>query len=447
LELLLLAMDIAMLTYALGVLILALPVPLRSVKRWGPKLIADAIAAVILASSSTLILYLGDELLKVTGVDWPSFYAWLSARTAVLGGVFAGLTYAASFVKSTEYSYLSSPLKMAASFLTTSFSALRGLYFLSSFIYVYRDKLTSIGILLYSLPLRVGKGVGSFFIAVSLVMYVGMPLLPAFVSSFENVTVANGLRWNSETIKIRVVDSLGNPVPYPVLNFYSGNSLGKPIGVIVGDEAGYAIVGDGLDALPNNFRFNVSVLFMGYVITPKPGVIKHGDNNVKLTLRSLIYSSAAALLMPWRTEIMYYNISPGLISVDIYTDTGFTAYLATIEDVNVTSVTLDGGALACHFAKRVWAEIPIKDCAFQVPQGEHNITVKYTPSFYPRPSVNEKRITYLNSIFDVITGVLTLCISFLYALVFLPGVYLAMLLAMSAALARVLGGGLKLKLV
>ena len=446
-EILLLAMDIAMLTYVIGVLILALPIPLRTVKRWGPRLIVDAIAAVILASSATLILYLGDELLRIIGADWPSFYAWLSARTAALGGVFAGLSYAASFVKSTEYSYLSSPLKMAASFLATSFSALRGLYLLSSFIYIYRDKLTSIGILLYSLPFRVGKGVGAFFIAASLVMYVGMPLLPAFVSSFENVTVASGFKWNSETIRIQVTDTLGNPVPYPVLNFYSENSLGKPVGVIIGDEAGRAIIGDGLDALPDNFKLNVKVLFMGYIITPSPSVIKHGDSNVKLVLKSLVYSSGAALLIPWGTEIMYYNVTLGRISVDLYTDTGFTAYLTIVTGANVSAIMLDGNTLTCNFTERSWAGILMKDCMFPIPSGEHNITVKYTPSFYAKPSVNEKRITYLSSIFDIITGILTLCISFLYALVFLPGVYLAILLAMSAALARVLGGGLKLKLV
>ena len=445
-NILMLAVDISMLTYVIGVAILALPVPYKGVKKWGPRLIADAIAAVVLASSASLIIFLGNKLLHVIGADWPSFYAWLSGRTAALAGVFAGLSYAATFVKTTDYSYLSSPLKMAASFIATSFSALRAIFMISSFIYLYRSKLTAIGILLYSLPFRIGKGVGAFLIAASLILYVGMPLMPAFVSSFENATIATGFKWNTETVEISVVDRLNDTVPYPVVKFFANPSCaGRAAGVIVGGPQGTLVIGDGLDALPSNFKLYVRVAFMGYNIVPSPDYVSSGKQHVVLRLKSLAYSSGAALLIPWGPETLYYNVSSGRLSIVLYSTSSYSVHVLALSNVNVTLVEVNGEAVNATFEEFAWGGMRIKDAVIPLSGGSDNITVIYTPAPYPHPQVKEHRITYFNSVFDVITSILTLCVSFLYSLVFLPGVYLAILLAMSAALARVLGGGIRIR--
>ncbi len=444
-DLLLVAVDLAMLTYMLGVLILALPIPYRPLKAWGPRLIADALMAAVLASSVTLITSAGDMILGQLGVDWPAFYEWLSGRTAALVSVFASLTYASSLVKSTDYSFLASPLKMAATYLATAFSSLKIIYLLSSFVYVFKDKLAVIGILMYSIPFRLGKGVGSFMIAASIVMYVGFPLMPQFVATFENVSTTQSTQWRSTTIYIQVTDSVGGTIPYPVVNFYLEGDE-EPIGTIIGDSSGELIIGDGLDALPNNFTFTTEVKFMGYVFTPHPNTVSSEDTSVTLTISPLLYSNGVSALLGSGTELVWANVSGFDISADINALRDTELVFVALNDVNAISILVDGDEVNCDWQSRTWYDIAIKECVISVTSGKHNFDVSFIGKDYPRPSVDEKRIMYLESIFDIITGLLTMAVSFLYSLVFLPGVYVAALTSITAAASKVLGGG-RLKLV
>ena len=70
----------------------------------------------------------------------------------------------------------------------------------------------------------------------------------------------------------------------------------------------------------------------------------------------------------------------------------------------------------------------------------HEVVVKHSGADYLGPEVSEKRVMYLESIFSVMTSVLTQAVSFLYTMVVLPGVYLASLIAVTAAASRILGG-------
>lgn len=445
-DLLLIAVDLAMLTYMLGVLILALPIPYRPLKVWGPRLIADALMAAVLASSITLITSAGDMILGQLGVDWPTFYEWLSGRTAALVSVFASLTYASSLVKSTDYSFLASPLNMAAAYLATAFSSLKIIYLLSSFVYIFKDKLALIGILMYSIPFRLGKGVGSFMIAASIIMYVGFPLMPQFVATFESVSASQAAQWHSTTIYMRVTDSVGNPVPYPIVNFYLEGGNEEPIGTIIGDSEGELIIGDGLDALPENFTLITEVKFMGYIFTPHPNTVSSKDTSVTITIYPLLYSNGVSAILGLGTELIGANVSDFDISADINAlrDTGLT--IVALGGVNMSTILIDGAEVECDWQARTWYDITIKECVVSVGPGKHSFNVFFIGRDYPRPSVEEKRIMYLESVFDIITGLLTMAVSFLYSLVFLPGVYVAALTSVTAAASKVLGGG-RLKLV
>jgi len=73
------------------------------------------------------------------------------------------------------------------------------LYFLSKFIQVVWPALLLLGGFLYGLPVRLGRKWGAVLIAVTMVMYVGLPLMPAFVSTMTSTQNAQSLLADMQT--------------------------------------------------------------------------------------------------------------------------------------------------------------------------------------------------------------------------------------------------------
>jgi hypothetical protein len=73
------------------------------------------------------------------------------------------------------------------------------LYFLSKFIQVVWPALLLLGGFLYGLPVRLGRKWGAVLIAVTLVFYIGLPLMPAFVNTMASTQNAQSLLANMQT--------------------------------------------------------------------------------------------------------------------------------------------------------------------------------------------------------------------------------------------------------
>ncbi len=439
------ASDLAMLTYTLGVLILALPVPYRPLKSWGPKLIIDSITAAVLISSITLIISAGDIILNELGIGWDSFYLWLSSLTAGLSTAFLGLTYASTLIRSSSYSFLSAPLGIAASLLTTAFSSVKLIYLLSSFIYSFRDKLGVIGVLLYSLPFRMGKGVGAFLIAASVVMYVGFPLMPAFVNTFQTVTSRTPVHINP-TIKLWVRDVDGNPLPYPILYFYSSSGGSTPVGVILGDERGEVIIGDSLDTLPKNFTLSLMVGFSGYYVRPEPPEVSSSIKEAVLKVVPAIYSNGVTLFLPKGSVLINSSVTNKTIGAFLELPNSGKAVISAVSEATVNQVIVDGERMNCSWMPYTWKSLGLKVSSVNLPEGKVRIKLVFDGAPYPKPSVNEKRLVYLDTVMDIVTALLTTAVSLVYSLIFLPGVYLVILTSITAGLSRALGGS-KVRLI
>ncbi len=440
---LLIAIDLAMLTYALGVLMWTLPIPYRGVKVWGPRLIADAAMAAVLASSVYLIMYAGDYLLRVLGVNWPSFYDWLTELTATLTSVFAGLTYASSLVRSTPYSFISRPLAVAASFFATSFTSLKMIYLLSSFIYVYREKLASLGVVLYALPFRVGKSAGSFLIAASIVMYVGFPLMPSFVSAFQSISNQMNLGLGKE-YRYEVVDLNWNPIPYPIMKFYTDRGREHLVGEVLGDRAGSVVIGGSKDALPRIFHLYTTIGFAGFEFVPTPESVTSNSSFLLLRVPSLLLSAGSAIVIPAKTVIEGWGNHGGEAYVVVKESP--EGGILIVDWGGNASILIDGEAVGCAWSLDNWNSLKLRICNVKVGQGRHNITLSSNKARYDKPRIEEKRLVYLDSVMDVMSSILATSVSYLYITVFLPGAYLGLLTSVSAGLSRALGGG-RLKLI
>jgi len=438
-DLLMIASDLAMLTYMIGVLILALPIPYRPLKSWGPKLLVDSLTAAVLISSITIIISAGDIILNQLGIGWNSFYLWLSSLTAGLSTAFLSLTYASSIIKSSSYSFLSSPLGIIASLITTAFSSVKLIYLLSSFIYSFRDKLSIIGVLLYSLPFRMGKGVGAFLVAASVVMYVGFPLMPAFVNTFQAITLKTPTYINPR-IKLWVRDAEGNPLPYPILYFYSDSGGNTPVGIILGDGRGEAIIGGSVDTLPKNFTLRLIIGFSGYYVEPKPNKINSSLKEVVLKVTPAIYSNGITVFLPKGSTLLSSSVTNKSISAVLNLKDPGRLIISAVSDAYINYISLNGEEVNYSWSNMVWKSLNLKTSSIPLPKGRVRVDLAFSGAPYPKPSVNEKRLIYLDTVMDIITALLTTAVSLVYSLIFLPGVYLVILTSVTAGLSRALGG-------
>ncbi|BDC19357.1 DNA import protein CedA [Acidianus sp. HS-5] len=185
-EMLFLASSLGALTYFLGTLIMGLPVPVYGVKRWGPKLILDGLYVTALVNAYGSILSLSYIIQSYLGATWCSFFKWvcclivqeiaLNTFLRTLYGIIAVASGPAAGVLLSQVGVLFS---IFGSLITTS----ETLLIIARIVYDYSQVLVALGILLISIPFRVGRGVGGSLIGFSIVFYAGLPYLPNFLTS------------------------------------------------------------------------------------------------------------------------------------------------------------------------------------------------------------------------------------------------------------------------
>ena len=80
--LLIIGYKLSLLTFSIGVLIYALPIPWSGLKSWGPRLIWDSIAATILLSLFYFLIKISNKIPLYLGGSWSYFEAWLNNALA-----------------------------------------------------------------------------------------------------------------------------------------------------------------------------------------------------------------------------------------------------------------------------------------------------------------------------------------------------------------------------
>ena len=196
------------LTYTLGALIYALPVPFRKLKEWGPTMIKDGVYAMFWVAFYSVIVSLASSFFSSL---WDSYLTWLYQMTFELvffDTALSGLSRALPVIKSLSVtisfpkSFPRTPsvnsgtlLSLGSSFLSNGASLFTVLLALSLIVLENWELFLAIGVMLVSTPFRIGRSAGATLIAFSIVFYVGLPLLPVFVSSVDLLSalyLANG---------------------------------------------------------------------------------------------------------------------------------------------------------------------------------------------------------------------------------------------------------------
>ncbi len=198
-EMLDVALALSVLSYYAGLVLFAAPLP-ASLKRFGLRMAYHGAVSALLASLYTTIVYGVEVLLDNIGFSWstlPAFYdkaavhsAEFYAAAAVLAGLRPSVIKALppEFRAGVDFVIRSAASNLLRASTLIGFS-LAAVEVVASFVYRYWTLLVLLGIVLYALPGGIGRRAGASLIASGVVLYVALPLLPAWVDLWLNSVV------------------------------------------------------------------------------------------------------------------------------------------------------------------------------------------------------------------------------------------------------------------
>ncbi|NPA97311.1 MAG: hypothetical protein GXO32_06895 [Crenarchaeota archaeon] len=206
-SLLQISLYLSMLTFYLGVLIYALPIPITGLKKWGPRLISDAFYVAALSLAFYTILNAASYIASALGANWIAYYGFITGQlTGQLSMIF-GLTSITKLVNprfAPIVSKIVSTLvgKLMVAVYVTTFMYVLGLVIQKSY-----AALAALGIALMAIPFRIARGAGAFLLSFALVFYVALPLYPHFFSFIILPPQNNGVQM------LETVTYIGHSIP------------------------------------------------------------------------------------------------------------------------------------------------------------------------------------------------------------------------------------------
>lgn len=268
-EALIIAGQLALLTYNIGVLLYMLPIPLRSIKSWAPRLIEDGIYAALLVTLFSTILYISDYIASLSTVTLERVAIWsyyIMGETIIiymLVRAFAALLHIIP-----GGGYLAAMLVFPFGFIVFGIvSASATVQILVHIIHGLKAELAAIGVALYSLPFRIGRSAGASLIAFVVVANIMLHYLPHWVvllvggvaSSWVTTGHDNPADMTLYTFWGIVRDSWGDTPRYGIVFFEMGNTTySYPIGADGGYYALYPLA---------KGTYRVYVEYMGLTLT------------------------------------------------------------------------------------------------------------------------------------------------------------------------------------
>jgi hypothetical protein len=241
-EALIIAGQLAILTYNIGILIYMLPIPLRSVKSWAPRLIEDGIYAALLITLFSTILYVSDYIGSFSTVSLEDVASWINYMMNDIILAYLLTRIVSSFLYlipggGAIASILLFPLGFIVFGMVSASAIAQALVHI---IHGLKAELAAIGVALYSLPFRIGRGAGASLLAFVIVGNIMLHYLPHWImlimggttSSWINVAYRQGgsIEAASSPFWGLVRDKWGDVPRYGIVFFSSQNiTHGYPV--------------------------------------------------------------------------------------------------------------------------------------------------------------------------------------------------------------------------
>ena len=191
------ALALATLTYYVGVLLLAVPVPSKWAKRWGARLISDGFASAVLAFSLSTLFAAADAVRDMLGGSISEAFYALTGKYFEFSGLMLLAKFAGTVLSPFTFGIASAIAGVAVTLFSMLASAVATLITFFSMVYAARDVLAALGLALYAVPFRVGRSAGAALIAFSLVGSVLLPLFPKWMEFVDSVVAPPGMTKHS----------------------------------------------------------------------------------------------------------------------------------------------------------------------------------------------------------------------------------------------------------
>ncbi|MEM1927778.1 MAG: hypothetical protein QXS85_03465 [Acidilobaceae archaeon] len=326
-SLVILALKLAMLTFYLGVLIYALPIPLARLKKLAPESMVDAVYACLLALVIFSIYDASSRIAYHLGGSWGLFETWLlsalsvSATVKILESLLLFLPFISKI--SPLLSAIISPLSKMAT-LTIMLCVL--LAAIATLVRVYGYILIGLGLVLYALPFRIGRDAGAWLIAFCLVFNIGLPLLPVFIAQLEPERHQLLSPDTFTVLRVSVTSAYGHPASFGVLVIR--DESGSDIAVYELSEDGLAMSSytsnSKIVALPTNKPLYASLQYAGveFRLAPRPFTVSSKDREVPLTSPHLILVAKPGVIVFSSTTSHELSFKDGAWVIRVKSNTG-----------------------------------------------------------------------------------------------------------------------------
>ncbi len=327
---LLVAFNLSVLTYYLGVLVYALPIPWYGVKKWAPLLIVDGIFSAILVFGFNLIIQAVNYIFSILGLSWNNLMLWLNTTISSVFILIFFIQLLGSMLSKLSFGLIPNFLGPLYSILSYSLTSLFLIQFISLIIRLHYTKLIALGVMLFAIPFRIARTAGAILISFSIVFYIGLPLLPIFIQTF-----AQSQEFNQEvyfygiSFPHYVVKSYNDSnIPMAIMNIYSVNNTLLARYIADSNGSVYASYPD--KGSPNNY-FKIEIEYLGYIFKTYPYKFINNftcnyksdyinDNTTCLLnvhVPGILYASACMLLFNvWNASVKEFNVM-GLNNVQL----------------------------------------------------------------------------------------------------------------------------------
>ncbi len=316
------AFNLSVLTYYLGVLIYALPIPWYGMKKWAPLLIIDGIFSAILVFGFNIIVQVVNYVFTILGLSWNNLMLWLDTMISSVFMLVFFIQLLGGLLSKLSFGLLPNFLGPLLSVLSYSITSLFLIQFVSLIIRLNYTKLMALGIMLFAIPFRIARTAGAVLISFSIIFYIGLPILPIFVESLSQPqTFGQEVYLYGIVFPHYIVNSHNDTgIPAAIMNIYSIN--GSLLARYITDDNGsiYASYPD--KGSPSNY-FKIELEYFGYAFRTYPHAFsnnftcKYEENYSKNTscllnihVPGILYASKCMMLFNvWNASVKSFYVS------------------------------------------------------------------------------------------------------------------------------------------
>jgi hypothetical protein len=459
---LLIAYYLSILTFYLGVLIYALPIPLTGLKKWAPRLLTDAFFIAILTLSLGTIINVADYIRTLIGGSWENFL--LQTKTTIIFRTV--IVFLFSIIGNLFSKFLPGINRLITLIINPILASLYSnmlMYSIATMIYKGVWLISSLGIVLMAIPFRIARNAGAFLFSFALVFYIALPLYP----SFYRILIYSP----STPLEIPIIyGSIVNEFNQPITSGYIGFEINtnEYIGPLPLYSNNYMLLTTNtklmsslvtiyFDAAGHQFYTNISNVDLHNICIQN--INREAYLNVcriDVMVRGLIaYSNGMALhIAPKPNNIIIDVFSKENIKMYIDTQIDAQLYVSLTNMYDVEEITIDNATLDSIdnliLYQWYWYNLMGRTYVIDISQGQHviEIKMKYSNEMASEPS----EIYIYNAIqqlFPTNNPLFTDIINEINRIIYIDLIasimYLSILISITWGFSRLLGGSSRIR--